>query len=269
MTPIHFGRADRTLFGLLHEAADAPSTAVLLCPPFGQEAIRAHRLYRVLAERLARTGVAALRFDYYGTGDSLGDDLDGDLHGWQDDVLTAHHELVRRSKPSAVVWLGLRLGASLAALAARQAPAELARLVLCTPILDGAEYLAQLRSRHVSVIERAVGLPPMPRPTQVAERDPASYTDEALGFALSPVLRDELSAMTLAPVLQASQVDTMWLRDPNAPVPDVAAHAALAARARELTVNDSVDWMANTPENGTLIPPRLMVQLIECMELRQ
>ena len=145
MIPIHFGRPDRTLFGIYHEATEPAPTAVLLCPPFGQEAIRAHRLYRVLAERLARAGIAALRFDYYGTGDSLGDDLDGDLTGWQDDVLSAHRELVRRCQAKAVVWMGLRLGASLAALAARQAPAELARLVLCTPVVDGRAYLAQLR----------------------------------------------------------------------------------------------------------------------------
>ena len=47
-------------------------TAVLLCNPFGEEASRAHRTYRVLATQLERAGFPVLRFDYSGTGDSLG-----------------------------------------------------------------------------------------------------------------------------------------------------------------------------------------------------
>ena len=117
-------------------------------------------------------------------------------------------------------------------------------------------------------IERVVGLPPSPRPTVLAARDASSFNDEALGFALSPRLRSELAALSLVPVLQGSRVDAVWLRDVAEPAPDVATVAGLAARAREVTVADSVDWMANTPENGTLIPPKLMMQLIECMELR-
>jgi uncharacterized protein len=269
MTPIHFGRSDRTLFGLFHEAAPGNSPAVLLCPPFGQEAIRAHRLYRVLSERLARSGSHVLRFDYFGTGDSMGEDHDGDLDGWCDDVLTAHCELVQRCRPSAVVWLGLRLGASVAAMAAQSAPPELRRLILCTPVIDGTAYLAELRARHVYEVERSLSLPPKPRPSEIAARDPISFTDEALGFALSPALRQQLAALRLDKVLQRSSVEAMWLRDATDVGTPAAVQSALAARARELPVEENVDWMVNTPENGTLIPPKLMMKLIECTELPQ
>ena len=45
--------------------------------------VRAHRLLRVLAERLARNGIAVMRFGPYGAGDSLGNDEQLDLAGWQ------------------------------------------------------------------------------------------------------------------------------------------------------------------------------------------
>ena len=75
--PIVFGPAHAQLFGL-HHAPD-PETArgtgvILRCNALGYEAMCAHRTYRHLAERLARAGFNALRFDYHGTGDSSGDD---------------------------------------------------------------------------------------------------------------------------------------------------------------------------------------------------
>src|SRR4051812_43750768 len=65
MTPFYFGAPERRLLGLFHPSATAVrgARAVLLCNPFGQEAVRSHRVYRVLAERLARGGIAVLRFD--------------------------------------------------------------------------------------------------------------------------------------------------------------------------------------------------------------
>jgi hypothetical protein len=66
---------------VLHAADPAARAgcAVLLCNPFGQEALRSQRGFRVLADRFARTGCATLGFDYFGTGDSDGDDDDASL----------------------------------------------------------------------------------------------------------------------------------------------------------------------------------------------
>ena len=51
MTPVRFGAAPAGLVGMFHPADNgATHPAVLLLNPFGQEAIRCHRLYRVLAD---------------------------------------------------------------------------------------------------------------------------------------------------------------------------------------------------------------------------
>ena len=95
----HFGSAERYLVGTLHYTPRLRrrSAAVLLCNPMGEEAARAHRLYRVLATQLERAGYAAQRFDYVGTGDSAGSDEDATVASFRDDIELAAAELSRRS----------------------------------------------------------------------------------------------------------------------------------------------------------------------------
>ena len=152
MIPLRFGDPSRQLFGL-HLAPTGGAIrnqGVLLCNPFGQEAIRCHRLFRVLGERLARDGYHVLRFDYYGTGDSDGDDIDADLDTWLDDVVRADEELLRLGGCSERSWFGLRFGATLAALASARAAVPPVRLVLWDPVVDGALYLEELSRSHAA-----------------------------------------------------------------------------------------------------------------------
>ena len=155
MNPFFFGPPDRRLFGLFQAAqGTAPAmTAVLLCNPFGQEAVRSHRMYRVLADRLIRSGVDVLRFDYFGTGDSAGDDTEGEISGWTRDVIAAHVELTHRSRASRLAWIGARLGATLAVRASVLTSRTPEKLILWEPIIDGAAYLRQLYERHVRRLE--------------------------------------------------------------------------------------------------------------------
>ena len=94
-----FGPASRQLFGIFHPAEESGSaeTAVLVCPPYGAEGLRTHRFFKVLAERLARTGVATLRFDFHGAGDSPGDESEGEFDGWRRDLGWAHGGAVPRA----------------------------------------------------------------------------------------------------------------------------------------------------------------------------
>ncbi len=84
MQPLRFGSAGRQLAGVFHAATASrtPPASLLICNPLGQEAIRVHRLLRLLAESLARKGIATLRFDYFGSGDSDGDDAEATLDDW-------------------------------------------------------------------------------------------------------------------------------------------------------------------------------------------
>ncbi len=264
---IGFGAPDRRLFAIYHPGAPAEVArpAVVLCNAFGQEAIRAHRLMRVLAERLARQGFPVLRFDYFGTGDSMGDDLDGDLDGWAGDLLLADAEVRMRSGGDSTVWLGIRLGATVALRAAQQAPAGLRRLVLFDLVIDGAAYLAHLRERHVASLEAAYSLMPNPTPRELA-RDPAQFRDEAIGFALSSTLREQIAALGVAAHRWPEQpASIIALSDPDGADGRDLAAAMLhqPGRVHVVAVRHGTDWTRDTADNTALVPTQALLALVQ------
>ncbi|MBS0437019.1 MAG: alpha/beta hydrolase [Proteobacteria bacterium] len=257
MTPLYIGAPGRRLYACLHPAESAGSAAVLLCPPFGFEMVRAHRLLRVLAERLARNGIAVMRFDPYGAGDSLGTDEQLDLTGWQSDVLTAHEHLAAWSGRSRIVWMGLRLGANACMLAASANPPALRRVVLCEPILDGRAYLGELRRRHVALLDAELGRASKSTAADLAQSDPQAFCDEAFGIAISGGLRREVVESDWQAMLGQIPAEATLVLDEGR----IAELKRSAERARFVPAAESVDWLADLPEDGTLLPGKLAAQL--------
>ncbi|KAF0129408.1 MAG: hypothetical protein FD152_2209 [Xanthobacteraceae bacterium] len=153
MIPVTFNG----LMGKLH-LPDGPARSgigVVIVSPHGVEALAATKSLRLLADALAAAGHAALRFDLPGTGDSLGDDTDPErLGAWTGSVSQAADFLKRHAGVSAIVFAGLRFGATLAALAARSAPAP-AGLLLLDPIVKGRSYARELAMTARAVAEGA------------------------------------------------------------------------------------------------------------------
>ena len=117
--PLYIGDGDDACFAWLHvdEAADPRDCCAVLCAPTGHEYTRAHRTLRHLADRLARGGVPALRFDYHGIGDSPGGDLDpARVDRWLDNIRAAVAKArvlgVARDDTAPDMTLNERLGAS-------------------------------------------------------------------------------------------------------------------------------------------------------------
>jgi pimeloyl-ACP methyl ester carboxylesterase len=142
------GSGARRLFAL-YTPAGSPRLrqAVVLCPSFGQEYIRAHRTVVLLARHLARAGCDVLRFDYFGTGDSAGAGEDLSLHGAVDDAVTAVAEIRDVAPVRDVILVGLRIGAVVAARAARRGGRQ--TLVLWDPVVDGSGLSRTIRSESL------------------------------------------------------------------------------------------------------------------------
>jgi len=124
---------------------DAPRAAAVFCHPFGEEKKNAYRPFVDLGRLLAAKRVASVNFDYTGCGDSSGEMDGATLEMWIEDTL-AVIESARALAPAGapVLLAGLRLGASIAALAALRAGVE--RLVLWQPVVNGrADFAAELR----------------------------------------------------------------------------------------------------------------------------
>src|SRR4030067_1026137 len=97
---------------------------------------------RQLAAHLARSGRQAMRFDYFGTGDSAGEYAQASLAQWQIDIGDAVDECRRQSGRERVCIVGLRLGATLAGKAAAQRE-DISALVLYAPVIDGQALLSE------------------------------------------------------------------------------------------------------------------------------
>ncbi len=147
MSPFFFGNSSQPLYGAYHSprCSTFRDSAVLLCYPIAQEYLRSHWMLRRVAEQLANAGFHVLRFDYYGTGDSAGDFCDASVDRWQEDIRLAGEELLNMSGASSLSVIGLRFGATLAALTPGL---SIKKLVLWDPVIDGDHYIDQLRHIH-------------------------------------------------------------------------------------------------------------------------
>jgi len=183
-----FGPATRRLFGVFDEPAEggARELGVVLCYPHGADYETSFRAFRLLGTRLARAGFRVLRFDYLGTGDSSGDIDDASVSQWVADVITAVHELRSSGDLREVSLVGLRLGATLAALAAAECQ-TVDRVVLWEPVIDGREYVKAQRALHRAWVD-----------DEARNGRAAPETDEdLLGYRLTGRLRQDLESVSL------------------------------------------------------------------------
>lgn len=265
MLPFYFGSPSRRLFGMFHEGSigRAQNLAVLLCNPFGQEAIRTQRLYRVLAGRLAQAGVHTLRFDYYGTGDSAGDDAEGEMDGWRQDVWAAHQELSRLSGAETITWMGARLGAATAVLACAGSGSAEPRLVLWDPVVNGAAYAQLLRTKHVETLETSYSVPDRAWRHRL-ENDIDSFRDEAIGVAVSPALRGQLALLVGERLRLPANRETVVIFDPA----DLSVSAWLSeqrtrgARIDACALKQALEWTSDDSLNAALVPAEAIQALL-------
>ncbi|WP_322050922.1 alpha/beta hydrolase [Paraburkholderia bannensis] len=192
MKPVVFEGA----FGWLHPADG--HTGVVLCNPFGYDALCTHRGWRKLAERLAAAGLPTLRFDYPGTGDSAGmEDDPGRVEVWLDSIGAAVRHLRAWTGVTRVALVGLRLGATLAAVAAQRIGAAgdgIDDLVLLAPPVTGRRYIRELRAHRQGWLSTSAGMGAVP----IA--DDAAYV-EAFGFGLHG---DDIAALSALDLMRAN-----------------------------------------------------------------
>ncbi len=153
MMPQYFGAENERLFGVYQEPTHGTDHdhGVVLCYPLWQEYVRSHRAYQRLAVMLARQGHHVFRFDYFGSGDSSGSSDGLTIAACLDNIATAIDELKDVAGVSRVSLVGLRFGATLAALVGgHRVPCH--RLVLWDPVVVGADYMNGLHGLRDKVM---------------------------------------------------------------------------------------------------------------------
>jgi pimeloyl-ACP methyl ester carboxylesterase len=222
----------------------------------GAEGLLAHRLYRVLAEQLEQAGFTVLRFDYTGTGDSAGGDESTGVAVWLDDIRVAAEELGRAAPGARLVIAGVRLGATLAALATARLPLRARQLVLWDPIVSGAAHLRELAAAHRSFMKAEL--------TGSWEKLPADGTGapvEAIGMVLPPAFVDELRGIDL--VREEPNADHITVVSTQSYEGTEAFRQLLAKRngTRWIELRDSENWNCDAALNAATVPADIIREI--------
>lgn len=222
-----------------------PSTrAVVMCHPLGEEKLWSHRVLVSFTRDLAAAGYTVLRFDFRGEGDSDREFEQSSLETRIEDACMAV-DAVRALHPSVeeVAMVGLRLGATIA-LAAAIRRADVKRVALWDPVVDGTAYMQTVlrlnlmyqMALHRKVVETREAL---------VERLGKDETVNIEGYELAKPLFEEVSALTLAGLLPqfAGKTLIVQINQDAAPVrPELAALAAGNPRCSVETIREQAFW---------------------------
>lgn len=201
--PFFFGSEPGLLFGVYHEplqdrAVRAATTLLpfVFCHALAEEKLWAHRVFVSFARELARRGHPVLRFDFTGNGDSSGEFSDWSLDTGLGEIGMAIDELKARTGASLVGLLGLRLGATLAGVAAEERD-DVGALALWSPIVDGNRYVQDLLRVNL-MTQMAVYREVRADREALARALEGGATVNIDGYEMSRPLYEQLSALRLA-----------------------------------------------------------------------
>jgi len=121
--------------------AESPSAWVLLCGPFPTDRLYSLAAWVKWARYLADRGIAAVRFDYAGTGESTGRFAGMDFDRWIRDIEGMCGQVAARTEGRPLVLHGLGMGGLLAQKAFAAGRGD--GLLMWSPPLNGLEILKQ------------------------------------------------------------------------------------------------------------------------------
>lgn len=258
--PIFFGSPERALFGWLHRPRPgrAPGAGLVICNPFGNEALCAHRTIRHLSARAASAGFAVLRFDYDGTGDSAGHSFEeGRLAAWVASIHSAADTLKETTGVGRLYLAGFRLGATLAALACL-ARSDVRGLIAIAPVVSGGAYVRELR-----LLQRAIDAR-----RDVLHRDNAKFLESA-GFLLTAQTQASLKEINLTR-LPRTPCERILILDRAAMPADLALVPALrkhGGAVDHLAVRGYTEMMLDPHES--VVPEQILAAVLRWLENRE
>lgn len=244
-----FGPSDGPLFGVRHTPSGdrVRDHGVVVCAPVGWEYMRTHRALRGLGRRLGLDGFSVLRFDFFGTGDSLGDEGEATFARWEADIASAVGELTAGGS-GRVTIVGMRLGASIAVAAASNG-LDVDRLVLWDPIVRGADHLADLERMHAEMLGNRPGVPA------------ATLGDELLGFRYPLALRAALVELDLTAGRWPDADVVIVASQPSAALADLAEQRG----ARLDVVADAGAWDDLSSAQAALLPTAIPAHIMRLL----
>ena len=218
-------------------------------------------MYRVLADRLVRTGATVMRFDYHGTGDSPGEEADQSVADWARDIEEAQGCLLAACQPAHTDWFGMGLGANLMLQAAVRVPRPPRRLVLWEPVTDGAAHLGALIEAHRHEMALQLDQTWSDLLTQGLVQEPA-LPGSVLGFHMGPQLTNDLQTLPaltpwLSLAIERGMDITICVPQGSPQAWSDAMPPALKQRLHWTPLQSPTNWLSSEAMGAAVVPPEL------------
>lgn len=217
------------LFGMLHlPKHNPPFPAVLMIHGLGGTKVGRHRLYVRLAEKLSKQGIATLRIDMRGCGDSEGSFKDVTLKGQVSDLMMGLEMLSKHPKvcKERIGLLGRSMGGAVAVLLAEQMRKKelmtLCSVALWCPLFSAKPWLKALQNKE-----------------ELKEMASEQKEIHFYGESVSSTLLRELFALDLEPALESLRDIPFFfahsVNDPLVPIQQTEAYMRLREGANSQT----------------------------------
>lgn len=192
----YFGKND-SLYGLYNSATEEQSgLPVLICPALGNEGVRTYFILKMLASDLAARGIPVFRFDYFGSGDSMGENNEGCVDRWLDDIRSARDALLQRTGGQSIRVIGVRIGATLALEAFQKDEVE--SWLFLDPIATTEQHFVEQKRMHREREDKLLVIRNLRRPA------PVSKCTELLGFSYDSNVVKELTSLNFSDSVKRS-----------------------------------------------------------------
>ena len=196
ITPCYFGR-NNALYGIFQQPETVNTTGtistlgVLFCYPIGQEYMKSHWAFRLLANALVAEGIPVFKFDYYGTGDSLGDTDDWCIDRWSSDIVEAANHFKTTANITKLAVISLRFGCVLAANAIDKG-LHVDELILWNPVVTGSQYLNTIKQSNRHSINNEQCYFPFP-----TDEDLGVQENEIMGYCYNEKVLKQIQSAQL------------------------------------------------------------------------
>lgn len=235
-TPVAFNG----VAGFLHAAPGR--MGVLMLSPWGFEEMTIRRGWGTLAATLAEAGLPCLRFDWPGTGDSLGASLDiASLETWRDAIRNAATFLRETTGMDRLCVLGQGIGALLAVEMSREIKAD--ALVVMAPAREGRAGVRELGAWSAMLASFLR-----------IETEVEGAAVNVMGFTLSKPFADDLSRFKLDRTPQNEAPPALLLARPER-AGDADIAEALQARGHAVRVEAYAQYDSFVAHQSTSVIP--------------
>ena len=169
--------ANQELYGRFHKPPTGKSIrgAVLMCNPILMEACNIQWGYKRLANSLADAGYYVLRFDYFGCGNSWGEDEEGGVERWQQDINNTAIKLTELTGLTNIDVIGFRFGCTLAS---NLSSVPVNKFVLWEPTLDSTTYVNHIDSQYNKTLTTLNRFRKQPAVASQSETTGFAFTDQ-------------------------------------------------------------------------------------------